>query len=71
MASQIKNLCLSIILLAVVILFGSGCDSVFGPDCNELYDKMEAAWERYLENDNHDTYKAWTDAVERYNKHCD
>ena len=70
MASQIKNLCLSIILLAVVILLGSGCDSVFGPDCQELFDKKEAAWDRYVDNPSHATRKAWSDASDQYYKHC-
>ncbi|MXX59013.1 MAG: hypothetical protein F4246_10195 [Rhodothermaceae bacterium] len=64
-----KNLLLMLATMTV-LLFG-GCDSVFGPDCQELYDRMEAAWDRYLENENHSNRKAWADARDRYYKHCD
>ena len=52
-----KNLL--IISLVVAFLFCSGCDSVFGPDWQELFDKKEAAWNRYVDNPSHATRKAW------------
>lgn len=60
---------LFVILATVALLLFCGCDSVFGPDCQELFDKKEAAWGRYVDNPSHATRKAWSDAYDRYYKH--